>query len=224
MRILALDAALGPFSAALDLDGVVTSDQSAQNDALEAGLRRIARLLEQAGAPLGGLDRIAVGVGPGSFTGIRIALSFAKALAYAANLPLVGISSYDVLTPTNLRLPCLTVVSGRPGVICARLRTERYQQVACGPAADALYRLLGDLAPGSPLTVIAGREDVFPEIGEGSFTVQRIVRAPEPNPAAVIAVLARDSEPAPSAHGVAPDYGEMPVVTVPKARTRNLPP
>jgi tRNA threonylcarbamoyl adenosine modification protein YeaZ len=224
VKILALDAGLGPFCVALDLDGLVTSDRSTQNDALEGGLGRIARLLASASIGLDSLDRIAVGVGPGSFTGIRIALSFAKALAFGAGLPLVGISSYDVLTPAGVDEPVLTVVSGRPGVICARLSVAGTQRVACGPVASVLERLLGGAEPGFRVTVIADREDVFPKTAEGSVCTQQLVSPAVDNPAVVIALLARDRDPGPSVHAVAPDYGEMPAVTVPKAGTRNLPP
>ena len=223
MKILALDAGLGPFSVALDLDGVITSERSDRNDALEAGLGRIAALLEHAGLRLADLDRIAVGVGPGSFTGIRIALSFAKALAYGASVPLVGISSYDILTPTDVPEPCLTVVSGRPGVICARLSAGGVKSVACGPAATVVRRLLGDRPPDVSLTLIANTEDVFPEIGERSLGVHRLISPAARNPAVVIAMLARGREPSSSPHGVAPDYGEMPAVTVPKAGTEIAP-
>lgn len=223
MKILALDAGLGPFSAALDMDGTVTSDQSAGNDALETGLGRIAELVERAGTRLANLDRIAVGIGPGSFTGIRIALSFAKALAYGANLPLVGVSSYDVLTPVGQSGPCLTVICGRPGVVCARLSGDGRHTVACGPTAAVLDRLLAAAPPGVTLTVVAQQEDVFPATGEGSPSMQRVVWPGSRNPAVVIATIARDRQPAASAHAVAPDYGEMPVVTVPKAGTRILP-
>jgi tRNA threonylcarbamoyl adenosine modification protein YeaZ len=223
MKILALDAALGPFSAALELDGTVTEDRSDRNDALEGGLERMARLLSSAGIRLRDLDRIAVGVGPGSFTGIRIALSFAKALAYGAELPLVGISSYDVLTPDDAPRPCLTVVSGRPGVICARLIADGEVRVACGPTQDVISRLLGGWVAAVSLTVIANTEDAFPEIGKGPFTVHRVISPAARNPAVAIAALARRREPASSPHGVGPDYGEMPAVTLPKARTEIAP-
>jgi tRNA threonylcarbamoyladenosine biosynthesis protein TsaB len=53
--------------------------------------------LERAGAGLGDVDRVVVGLGPGSFTGLRIGLATARALALGANAELVGISTLRVL-------------------------------------------------------------------------------------------------------------------------------
>jgi tRNA threonylcarbamoyl adenosine modification protein YeaZ len=219
VKILALDAALGFFSAALDLDGTIASDRSDRNDALETGLGRIARLLQARGVKLTDLDRIAVGVGPGSFTGIRIALSFAKALAYAAHLPLVGISSYDILTPPDSPLPTLTVVAGRPGVICARFLGTDGATIACGPSRDVLDRLLANCGPGAVLTVAANTEDVLPDIGERHLTVHRLISPAAANAATAVALLARRHQPSLSAHALLPDYGELPAVSRPRAGT-----
>ena len=142
MRILAIDGALGGFSVALDDGHAVIADRSRLPDALERGLGRIEDLLAGAGLRLHELDRIAVGTGPGSFTGLRIAISYAKALAYGSAVPLVGISSYDALEPESAPLPVITFVRGRRDVVCARRRGEHAEDFACGAPAEVLDRLL----------------------------------------------------------------------------------
>ncbi|HYW54323.1 MAG TPA: tRNA (adenosine(37)-N6)-threonylcarbamoyltransferase complex dimerization subunit type 1 TsaB [Candidatus Elarobacter sp.] len=215
MKILALDAALGGFSAALDDGARLHAVSTGRHDALEHGLARIETLLEEAGLGLRDLDRIAVGTGPGSFTGVRIAVAYAKSLAYGSRVPLVGVSSYDALEPAGAPLPVLTVVRGRRGVVCARLRERDRTATACGPAAEVLDRLL----TGTPGTLHAAgnTEDVLSEIAERGW----VVRALPPRadvPAVAIAQLARTRDPSPSPHALAPDYGEAPAVTRPKLR------
>jgi tRNA threonylcarbamoyladenosine biosynthesis protein TsaB len=215
MKVLAIDAALGGFSAALDDGSRLHVASTGRQDALEAGLARIEDLLAEAGLRLRDLDRIAVGTGPGSFTGVRIAIAYAKSLAYGSGVPLVGVSSYDALEPADAPLPVLTVVRGRRGVICARLRASSGIGTACGETAAVLDRLLA----GTPGIVhVAGNtEDVLSEIAERGWTVRAL--APRADvPAVAIAQLARTRAPSPTPHALAPDYGEAPAVSQPKHR------
>jgi tRNA threonylcarbamoyladenosine biosynthesis protein TsaB len=215
VRILALDAALGEFSAALDDGARLHVAATGRQDALEAGLTRIEGLLDEAGLRLRDLDRIAVGLGPGSFTGVRIAVAYAKSLAYGSGVPLVGVSSYDALEPEGTLRPILTVVRGRRGVICARLRTGAETETACGAIAAVLDRLLA----GTPGIVHAAgnTEDVLSEIAERGWTVRALPPRAD-IPAVAIAQLARTRAPSPTPHALAPDYGEAPAVTQPKIR------
>jgi tRNA threonylcarbamoyladenosine biosynthesis protein TsaB len=60
-------------------------------------LSRLDALLAQAGAQARDIGAVAVGIGPGSFTGLRIGLATAKTLAYGLNVPLVGIPTAHAL-------------------------------------------------------------------------------------------------------------------------------
>jgi tRNA threonylcarbamoyladenosine biosynthesis protein TsaB len=216
VRVLALDAALGGFSAAL-IDGPeVRSISTGAQDALEHGIGALEGLLTEAGLALRDLDRIAVGLGPGSFTGVRIAVSYAKSLAYASGVPLVGISSYDALEPDDAPLPVLTVVHGRRGVICARRRDAAAAEVACGPTAEVLDRLL--IGPPGALAVSGNTEGVLSEIAERGWTV-RVLPSRADVPAVAIAHLARTRATSETPHALAPDYGENPAARLPATKS-----
>jgi len=212
VRILGLDGALGGFSAALIDGDEVTEAASDRPDALEAGLGRIAGVLAARGLTLGDLDRLAVGIGPGSFTGVRIAVSYAKAIALARALPLVAVSSYDVLTPDDAPPAVLTVVHGRPGVVSARLRTPAGVATASGPTAAVLDELLAAFG-GGEITVAGNTEDVSSAIAERGIVVRAIPGRAE-SPARAIARIARTAAPSASPHAVGPDYGELPAAVV----------
>lgn len=97
--ILAVDTCLAASSVAV-LDGETV--RAARSEPMTRGHQeRIAVLAREvaaeAGVTFADLTRIAVTVGPGSFTGLRVGLSFAKGLATALSIPCVGINSLEAL-------------------------------------------------------------------------------------------------------------------------------
>jgi tRNA threonylcarbamoyladenosine biosynthesis protein TsaB len=94
MLILAFDTATDVATSALVSDGEVVGERTSRAVTV---LEDIDALLRQAGAHTRELDGIAVGIGPGSFTGIRIGLATARGLALALGVPVAGVSTLDAL-------------------------------------------------------------------------------------------------------------------------------
>jgi tRNA threonylcarbamoyladenosine biosynthesis protein TsaB len=91
-------------------------------------------LLSAAGVAIRELCAIAVGTGPGSFTGLRVGLSYAKGLAAGARLAIVGIPSLDAMALCGSRS-----LAGRPGVkICPILDARK------GEVYTSLYEVVTD--------------------------------------------------------------------------------
>ncbi|MEW6677122.1 MAG: tRNA (adenosine(37)-N6)-threonylcarbamoyltransferase complex dimerization subunit type 1 TsaB [Pseudomonadota bacterium] len=103
MRLIAFDTATEWCTAALWQDGRVTYRE------VHAGQRHsdllvpmIQDLLAEAGLGLRDLDGLAYGMGPGSFTGLRIACGVAQGLALGADLPVLGVSTLETLAAEAL--------------------------------------------------------------------------------------------------------------------------
>jgi tRNA threonylcarbamoyladenosine biosynthesis protein TsaB len=215
MNVLALDGALGLFSAAAARDERIAGcAQQSGNIALERGLYIVRQALEEAGLQSASLDRLAVGTGPGSFTGLRIAIAYAKSLAAAWRLPLVPLSSFDLVEFGRSFDRVLAVVVGRPGVISARYRFGGQTRRASGRTAAVLDELLAGRQEG-PLEVVGAPKDVLHALAERGLDVRPL--DPTVTPAAAAAALAAGSRtPATSLHEVRADYGELPAAKIPK--------
>jgi tRNA threonylcarbamoyladenosine biosynthesis protein TsaB len=106
MRVLAIDTALGACAAAV-LDsgvGALLASESvlmARGHA-EAIMPMIARVMDKAQCEFSQLNRVAVTVGPGSFTGLRVGISAARGIALAAAKPAIGLSTLSALAAPHV--------------------------------------------------------------------------------------------------------------------------
>jgi tRNA threonylcarbamoyladenosine biosynthesis protein TsaB len=131
---LAFDTATSVATAALVRDGEVLGERASRAVRVLADADD---LLREAGKDRSELGGIVVGVGPGSFTGLRLGLAAARGLAFALDLPVAGVSTLDALA------------AGAPGAlpIIDAGRREVFTRVKEGPFAVAPQEL--ELEPGT---------------------------------------------------------------------------
>jgi tRNA threonylcarbamoyladenosine biosynthesis protein TsaB len=214
VTVLGIDGALGAFSAALAYNRTVVASESKEGAvALEAGLALIVRVFARGGIDSAAIDRIAVGCGPGTFTGLRIAVTYAKSLAQAWHRPLVAIDSFDALEYGRSFERVLTVVVGRPGVISVRYRNGADVRRASGRTAAVLEGIACNRL--GTLPVVGAPKDVLAALAERGTVVHPSDPLVRPA-AAAIALAAFDRAPARSVHEVRADYGELPAARPPK--------
>lgn len=141
--VLAFDTSFGPVSAALvTLKGEAVASFEADNPAgtqAETLPPRVAEMFASAGVAFSQVDRIAVTVGPGAFTGVRVGLAFAKGLRLATGAIILGVTT----------LECLAAQAGGRaiGVAIDARRGEVYAQAfdtAVAPLMEAAVLPVGE--------------------------------------------------------------------------------
>jgi tRNA threonylcarbamoyladenosine biosynthesis protein TsaB len=190
VRILAFDTATP--ATAVALSGVGDVVYTARHDPPPGErpghatrlLPLVARVLDRAGIGWDEVDRIAVGVGPGTFTGLRIGIATGRALARARDIPLVAVSTLQSLALARPRVDevqvaldaVLSVLDARRGeVFAASWRMDEageFDSALIRPRALAPEALADLVAPLGPATLAIGDGAVaFREVLErsGSF-------------------------------------------------------
>ncbi len=181
MRILALDAALGPCSAALVADGALLSQhRSSDPRGASAALPGLVEAVLAESGPESGprFDAVAVTVGPGSFTGIRAALALGHGLAIGAGVPIFGVTSVEAIaaawTPVADTALWVALDTRRGRIFLGRDGTIAAVALDALPEPDGPIMLAGDAAAAvaeriaAPLTGIGQIEAQFVALAAAS--------------------------------------------------------
>ncbi len=187
--ILGLETSTATGGAALLENGRLLGAVSFTSPALQAQrlLPSVEWLLDRAGRDVSAISAIAVSIGPGSFTGLRIGLSAAKALAYANKAPLFGIGTLEALA---LRAatgaaglapmpPVCALLDARQGEVYAALFEIVSAPPVPGPdgtvAPPSLRRLREDYA--GPLDAFLAESIACPTLfaGDGVFKYRAVL-------------------------------------------------
>jgi tRNA threonylcarbamoyladenosine biosynthesis protein TsaB len=150
MLILAFDTATDVATSALVSDGEVLGERLSRAVTL---LEDVDALLRQAGAHTADVEALAVGIGPGSFTGLRVGLATARGLALALGVPVAGVSTLDALAAgapgalpvVDARRHEVFVLQGEPRVI-APAELDLSPGTTCVGSGAVRYRSLFEAA------------------------------------------------------------------------------
>lgn len=109
MYTVGIDTSSPLGSVALLRDGELVAEAQARVQAKhgETLLSHLEQVLDEGAVGIGDIDLIAIGAGPGSFTGLRVGVATAKGLAFAASIPIVGVNSLRAIArgmPTGHRI------------------------------------------------------------------------------------------------------------------------
>lgn len=158
MRILGIESSSRRGSVAL-LEGdrlVASVEHEQQNAHAERLLPLLDQLLADAGWPKSSLDRLGVGVGPGSFTGLRAGIALAEGLSVGLDRPLWGVGSLLAMARGALAehpAPCCALLDARRSELFAAVYDRDLNEL-CEPCALPIEDLPEFLAASGVNTVV----------------------------------------------------------------------
>jgi tRNA threonylcarbamoyladenosine biosynthesis protein TsaB len=216
MLILAVETCLGACSAAL-LDGETVLAH--RHDLMERGHAEALAPMVQAtmqGHDFAALDRLAVTVGPGTFTGQRVGLSFMRGLRLALGKPLIGITSLQAMAAAACAQTGLT----RAAALHDARRDEAYlalleNGVAGAPAVLPFARAIAAIRDFGPCALAGTGAPAAKEKLEGGFILSTIR---QPDALFVARLAAARPAPAADAPPPAPLYLRAPDAKLPGGR------
>jgi len=169
VRVLGIETSTRRGSVALVEDGRLVAHRAHEqpNSHAERLLPLVTELMRESGWSRGGIDRVAVGIGPGSFTGVRVGMALAQGIGLGLAVPVVGVPSLTAMAsavPTRIpgrRIACL---DARRGALFVAVHST-----PGAPAPEPLVvprsrfpSLLAELASSGPLVVVG---EVASELG-----------------------------------------------------------
>lgn len=216
MRILGIDTATAYASVALVDDNRLIAQRCfpEKNEAVsriksnhaEVIIGLIDQVLREAGLSCGNLDRVAVSIGPGSFTGVRIGLGTAKGIAFGCAVPVVGISTLmayaTAIDRFELLCPLLDARKKEAYMALFRYRAgniHRLTEDLVLPISEVVRRIGQHSAVGT-CAVIGAAAKIYSDVLREALG-ERVVFVEEPEAFSVAAAVARLAVVAPADSG-----------------------
>jgi tRNA threonylcarbamoyladenosine biosynthesis protein TsaB len=179
MRVLALDTATEACSVALlGESGLIGRYAEIGRGHADEILAMVSAVLSEAGVPLGRLDGIAAGIGPGAFTGVRIGVSIAQGLAFGASLPVIPVSSLEALAWRAIGDDAAQRDGPRQALACLDARMGEVYWACFDRDADRGLATLGPLRVGPAAAVRWEGARPFCAVGRGFSAYPELTRLP----------------------------------------------
>jgi len=206
MIVLGLDTCLSSCSVAV-LDGarVLASAREVMARGHQERLAPMAQeVMADAGLGFDRLERIAVTVGPGSFTGLRVGIAFAKGLALALGLPSVGVGALEALAAEADGLVFPAIDARRGQLYLQAFDGGRALMAPDAVTVEVAAARLAELSQGRPLTLVgsgaalladfAPAARIVPAEGADARHVARLGALREPAPLKPLYLRAPDAK------------------------------
>lgn len=146
-RILAIDTSSAWCSVALSLPNAapLVRHQKVSAGASQLLLPWVEELLSEASIELSSLDAIAIGNGPGAFTGVRLGVAVVQGLAIAASLPVLPVASLDAIASQLILTPAFISSGAQSFVVAVDARMEEVYWAAYKNVANQLPQRQGEI-------------------------------------------------------------------------------